>query len=621
VRRLLSPSVTARLGRAFGAVAALVVATSAAIVFFELRHHEHMVIERSEALARGLARAAYRLDEMAGKPGVFFDDPHALQTLVEDYHRAGQDDVVVVDRDKRIVADAIPANIGRRFEHDAGNEVGLTLADGRPRIFVETSADFPQGIHQMVVRLAPPGGETAGAVILDYERYRRETLDQVRQRSVWYALLGLLVLAAAIAATLLIGRGLLAPVKALSAAADTLARGKPARVAGHGRGDELDRLIDTFNAMAARLGALMENKDRDAARLAEMADELEARNRDLAHTLGHSERQNREIRLRNELGNLLHSCIGMDEAGAVIARFLPQLFPGASGAVYLHNSGSANLVAVSRWGGAQIAESLGLADCWALRRGKTHRAGCEDEALVCAHILRPLDGNAVCVPLAAHGETLGLLHVVCPCECVGRDAETSGEELLAEALAAQIGMALGNLRLRDSLRELAIRDALTGLYNRRYLEESLERELARAVRENRPLAVFMLDVDFFKRFNDDYGHEAGDEVLRALGQALAENARAGDLVCRFGGEEFTAVLPGASEAAAREWGERLRVRLRHLALKSAGRALPPVTVSLGLAVHPEHGTDRETLLQAADLALYEAKHAGRDRIAVSGEAG
>lgn len=192
------------------------------------------------------------------------------------------------------------------------------------------------------------------------------------------------------------------------------------------------------------------------------------------------------------------------------------------------------------------------------------------------------------------------------------------QEQLAEAVAAQVGMALANLRLRDSLHQQSIRDALTGLYNRRYLEGTLPREISRALRGNRPLAVFMLDVDHFKKFNDTYGHDAGDAVLKALGRALADNCRRADIACRFGGEEFTLVLPDADERAAREWAERLMARVRALEVKSGGQALPKITISMGLALLPAHGEDAETLLQAADLALYDAKHAGRDRLVVSG---
>lgn len=187
----------------------------------------------------------------------------------------------------------------------------------------------------------------------------------------------------------------------------------------------------------------------------------------------------------------------------------------------------------------------------------------------------------------------------------------------AEAVAGQIGIALANLRLRANLHEQTIRDPLTGLYNRRYLEGALPREIARARRGSRPLAVFMLDIDQFKNFNDSHGHEAGDAVLQALGRTFRDNCRQSDFVCRFGGEEFTLVLPDADEAAAREWAERLMQRVRAMEVNCGTQTLANLTVSMGLALLPTHGEDAETLLQAADLALYDAKHAGRDRLMVA----
>ena len=177
-------------------------------------------------------------------------------------------------------------------------------------------------------------------------------------------------------------------------------------------------------------------------------------------------------------------------------------------------------------------------------------------------------------------------------------------------------MAIANLKLRDTLRQQSIRDPLTGLYNRRFLEESLGRELALAQRKGDSLATFMLDVDHFKRFNDSYGHEAGDAVLRTLGRTLKEMARASDIVCRFGGEEFTAILIGARLDGAVEWGNRLMSRVRKLDTKGGGQPLGRITISMGLALYPGHGQDIETLLQAADVALYEAKRSGRDRLVV-----
>jgi diguanylate cyclase (GGDEF)-like protein len=185
-----------------------------------------------------------------------------------------------------------------------------------------------------------------------------------------------------------------------------------------------------------------------------------------------------------------------------------------------------------------------------------------------------------------------------------------------KAVAQHAGLALANLKLRDSLRDQSIRDHLTGLYNRRFLEESLERELARAKRARNSFAVFMLDADYFKRFNDQFGHETGDAVLRTLGKTIKESCRRNDLPCRFGGEEFTVVLTDIGRQEATQWGERLLSKVRGLGLKSGEKDLGRIAISAGIALYPEHGEDIETLLQAADIALYEAKQSGRDRLVV-----
>ena len=157
---------------------------------------------------------------------------------------------------------------------------------------------------------------------------------------------------------------------------------------------------------------------------------------------------------------------------------------------------------------------------------------------------------------------------------------------------------------------------MTGLHNRRYLEESLNREMARSARDRQPLSLFMLDVDHFKRYNDTHGHDAGDAALRELGRELRESARASDIVCRFGGEEFVVVLPNTRDAEASAWSERLMQNVRAMEVRLGSRALPSITVSIGLAVFPQHGESAESLLHAADAALYEAKRDGRDRLCV-----
>jgi diguanylate cyclase (GGDEF)-like protein len=161
---------------------------------------------------------------------------------------------------------------------------------------------------------------------------------------------------------------------------------------------------------------------------------------------------------------------------------------------------------------------------------------------------------------------------------------------------------------------------LTGLYNRRYLGEALERELSRAKRHGRPLAVIMLDVDHFKQVNDSHGHEMGDAVLHQLGHLIADATRAEDVACRFGGEEFTLVLPDTELAGARTKAELLRLAVAERLVVHAGeRTLESITISLGVAVYPRDGDTAQALLQSADQALYEAKHKGRNRVVCSSD--
>jgi diguanylate cyclase (GGDEF)-like protein len=167
------------------------------------------------------------------------------------------------------------------------------------------------------------------------------------------------------------------------------------------------------------------------------------------------------------------------------------------------------------------------------------------------------------------------------------------------------------------LRDQSVRDVLTGLFNRRYLEETLERELRRAERARGPLGVIMIDIDHFKRFNDTYGHALGDALLRDLGALLRANVRGSDIACRYGGEEFILLLPDASRDVTRERAERIRAGAGRIGVRHDGQAVEPITLSIGLAGFPEDGAMGEALLKAADDALYRAKHAGRDRIAQS----
>jgi diguanylate cyclase (GGDEF)-like protein/PAS domain S-box-containing protein len=167
--------------------------------------------------------------------------------------------------------------------------------------------------------------------------------------------------------------------------------------------------------------------------------------------------------------------------------------------------------------------------------------------------------------------------------------------------------------LKEKLQEQAIRDPLTGVFNRRFLAESLDKEVSKAGRENTPVSLIMMDVDFFKNFNDAYGHKCGDIVLQDLANYLTENSRQGDIVCRYGGEEFVILMPNATLHDAYEraetWRREYSVRVIHYGDKDLS-----ISFSAGVASFPLHGSSGESILYAADDALYRSKNEGRNRV-------
>ena len=182
------------------------------------------------------------------------------------------------------------------------------------------------------------------------------------------------------------------------------------------------------------------------------------------------------------------------------------------------------------------------------------------------------------------------------------------------AAVEHISLAIANVKLRDQLRDQSIRDVLTGLLNRRYLQETGRREFQRAARNRQPVSMLSIDVDHFKTFNDNHGHDAGDTVLRAVGEALSSTFRGDDICCRFGGEEFVALLPGSPIDVAAERAEELRAKVEGLVIRYGDDNLPRITISVGVASFPSAGTGPMEVLKVADSALYRAKELGRNRV-------
>jgi diguanylate cyclase (GGDEF)-like protein len=336
--------------------------------------------------------------------------------------------------------------------------------------------------------------------------------------------------------------------------------------------------------------------------------------------LQETEQRAREAVQLTELIDVLQSCQKTDEAYDVVKNSLPSILSSRSGALCITSSSRSVVEAVAIWGDAVGTETtFDPANCWALRRGKAHLVKDTDSPMRCSHVFARPGGAYVCVPLAAQGETLGVLYLECPSEPSASAIERSDTQMEAfsrqgTAVGQRISLALANLSLREVLRVQSIRDPLTGLFNRRYLEESMERELRRAARSHESVAVLMLDIDHFKRFNDTFGHQGGDALLRALGDFISKHTRGQDIACRYGGEEFVLVLSSASSDAAIKRAELLREELKQLTVQHAGQILGRITFSIGIAIFPQHAGTPEELLRTADEALYRAKHEGRDRV-------
>lgn len=314
----------------------------------------------------------------------------------------------------------------------------------------------------------------------------------------------------------------------------------------------------------------------------------------------------------SQMTGLLHACFVLEEACSIIALFARQLFPDHAGALYVFRS-SRNLLEVSvTWGETEDQEPMIMPQqCWALRQGQMYTVQHLHSSILCQHVHHT--HPYICLPMMAHGEVLALLHVY-PLHGITADESFSDEHrALLRNFTEHIALALSNLKLRETLRQQSIRDPLTGLFNRRYLEEAITIEVERAKRNNAPFSVMMLDLDHFKRFNDTHGHDAGDAVLQALGGFLQRQVRGGDIACRYGGEEFTLILPGTSLQVAQQRAEQLCEGVRSLAVDFKDQLLGPLTLSVGIATFPQHGMSGEIVLQAADVALYRAKREGRDR--------
>lgn len=312
----------------------------------------------------------------------------------------------------------------------------------------------------------------------------------------------------------------------------------------------------------------------------------------------------------NQTSEWLLAAHDESEAFRIIARAAERLF-ATRGYVGVARGQTHALEVACSWGewGTQLPRPFPREACWALRLHQAHAVVPGDGRMPCTHVDHPSVNGSLCVPLSAETQGLGLLFLERP---DGPEAALGSWRRQVDTFAATIRSALANLRLRQVLHDQATHDALTGLCNRRTLDETLPRELHRAQRSQEPLTVAMLDLDHFKKLNDTHGHAAGDVALETVARLLEENLRFSDLACRFGGEEFVVVLPNSTAAQARVRLDAVRHRIANHDFRHLGHSVGPLTVSVGLAEAPRHGQSSEELLREADRALYAAKDAGRN---------
>lgn len=330
-----------------------------------------------------------------------------------------------------------------------------------------------------------------------------------------------------------------------------------------------------------------------------------------------------QMTLLSEMGVLLECCGNTSEACGVAAQSIQKLLPEACcGTLYLFRSSRNVVEAAARWGDSNASEMLFSPDmCWSLRRGQPHWNELAGN-INCSHLTETQTHKTLCVPMVGQGDTLGVLHLEFAAEAESK-ADSSAESLrdsrqrVATTIAGHIALSLASLRLRETLRDQSIRDPLTGLFNRRFMEESLEREMQRAVRKNHPVSVLFIDLDHFKRFNDTFGHAAGDSVLRSVAELFCKVFRVDDVICRYGGEEFGIILPESSAENAAHRANALRALTKKLQIQYRNQILGTVTLSIGVATFPEHASTAEELLKVADQCLYKSKSAGRDLVTVA----
>lgn len=353
---------------------------------------------------------------------------------------------------------------------------------------------------------------------------------------------------------------------------------------------------------------------RDITERKKTEEALQQANKTLEAWVQELEQRTREMTILSEMGDILRACMTTEEVYEVIVRVAQQIFPQQGGALFVIGPLRNIVESVAQWGDVSGLELTFTPDeCWALRRGRVHWVEDTRSGLLCKHVQNPLPSGYLCVPMMAQSEAVGVLHLIQPEGIQMPEAK----QRLAMAMAEHVGMALSNLRLHETLRNQSIRDQLTGLFNRSFMEESLELELRRTARSQQPLSVIMLELDNFQMVNENFGLDVGDSILRRAGMLIQANVRKGDIACRYSNQTYVIILPQGNLEVSRQRAANLCDQARTLEVKYQSEQVGHITASIGLAAFPDHGQTVENLLRSAEAALNRAKNSGGDCVVVA----
>ncbi len=319
-----------------------------------------------------------------------------------------------------------------------------------------------------------------------------------------------------------------------------------------------------------------------------------------------------EIELMHRLANMLAACNNMVEAQQIVSDILPRILGNVNGSVSLMRASRNQLITQLDWGETWPGSaSFAPEECWSLRKGRAHQSNDDFHSLTCGHMHEMDNNQTLCIPLTAHGNTIGIMHLYFGVGDIKIDPII---EQLAFSVSEHLGLALANLSLQEKLRSQALSDPLTGLFNRRFFEQKLEEHSMNSATSEQPLSLLMLDLDHFKRFNDNFGHDAGDFVLKEISALLKQSVSEDEIACRLGGEELAVLLPHYTMQEATEFGQTLCDAVRSMHLEYKGLSLGQLGVSIGVSTYPKPASDTESLVKMADNALYLAKDMGRSRV-------